>query len=376
MGGCRRGSHWPRCSPSVRRSVPSSWPAQPRRGASWRSWSSARRPVTDCSASPLVTRATPWLPPPQAHRLRARSRCATVPGWDRCRTTTRPWSAHPSAGPALTLPDPVALLDHLPMFLAHTLAAVLVGLWLAAGERALWSLLTLVFAAVVALFVMPRAVPVVARRRAPLRRRPATLPSLARVGAPSCAAVHRLSSPPDPHFLPARRAVADVATARLAHPVTSRRDMTTQLDPAPSRASTPRPATSSGWFRAFWRWHFYAAFLVAPVLLILAVTGLIYLFRFQLEPLIHADLMMVSAPLGGLHPAALRQPARRRRAMFPDCHRGLDDRAEVRGSEHGLLARHAGRVDPRRLRQSVRRRGARLARPGHHALRLCRAPPR
>jgi hypothetical protein len=88
----------------------------------------------------------------------------------------------PAAGSALTLPDPAALLDHLPMFLAHTLVAVLVGLWLAAGERALWSLLTLVFAAVVALLVMPAAIPVVARRRAPLRRRPATLPSLARVG--------------------------------------------------------------------------------------------------------------------------------------------------------------------------------------------------
>jgi hypothetical protein len=28
--------------------------------------------------------------------------------------------------------------------------------------------------------------------------------------------------------------------------------MTTQLNPAPARASSPGPATSSGWFRAFW----------------------------------------------------------------------------------------------------------------------------
>jgi uncharacterized iron-regulated membrane protein len=72
--------------------------------------------------------------------------------------------------------------------------------------------------------------------------------------------------------------------------------MTTQLNPAPLRASAPRSTTGSGWFRAFWRWHFYAAFLVAPVLLVLAVTGPVYLFRFQLEPLLHADLMRVSAP--------------------------------------------------------------------------------
>jgi hypothetical protein len=87
----------------------------------------------------------------------------------------------PTAGSALTLPDPAALLDHAPMFLAHTLVAVLVGLWLAAGERALFSLLTLVFTAVVALFVSLVPVPLLPRRAAPLRRRPATPPSLARV---------------------------------------------------------------------------------------------------------------------------------------------------------------------------------------------------
>lgn len=94
--------------------------------------------------------------------------------------------------------------------------------------------------------------------------------------------------------------------------------MTTQLNPAPARASTPGPATSSGWFRAFWRWHFYAACLVAPVLLILAATGLIYLFRFQLEPLINADLMRVSAPSAD----AIQQPYANQLAAvgrsFPD----------------------------------------------------------
>lgn len=60
---------------------------------------------------------------------------------------------------------------------------------------------------------------------------------------------------------------------------------------------TPRtPSTGSGWFRAFWRWHFYASFLVVPVLLVLASTGLVYLFRFQIEPLLHADLMRVEQP--------------------------------------------------------------------------------
>ena len=104
----------------------------------------------------------------------------------------------PSAGSALTMPDPAALLDHLPMFLAHTVVAVLVGVWLAAGERALWALLTLVFSAVVALFVVPPAVPLIA---APPGSGPASAghPAVPRTRrrASSYAAVHRLSSPPD-----------------------------------------------------------------------------------------------------------------------------------------------------------------------------------
>lgn len=96
--------------------------------------------------------------------------------------------------------------------------------------------------------------------------------------------------------------------------------MTTQLEPAPARAgkARPRSTSSSGWFRAFWRWHFYASFLVAPVLLILAVTGLIYLFRFQLEPLINADLMKVEAPSA----SSIQQPYANQLAAvereFPD----------------------------------------------------------
>nr|WP_218849268.1 PepSY domain-containing protein [Nocardioides perillae] len=51
-------------------------------------------------------------------------------------------------------------------------------------------------------------------------------------------------------------------------------------------------------FRAFWRWHAYAGVLVVPVLVVLSATGLVYLFRFQLEPLLHADTMRVEQPAG------------------------------------------------------------------------------
>jgi uncharacterized iron-regulated membrane protein len=71
---------------------------------------------------------------------------------------------------------------------------------------------------------------------------------------------------------------------------------------SPARAPAPpdpRRTRSAGLFRAAWRWHFFAGFLVVPVLLVLATTGLIYLFRFQLEPLLHPALHRVDTGASG-----------------------------------------------------------------------------
>lgn len=78
-----------------------------------------------------------------------------------------------------------------------------------------------------------------------------------------------------------------------------------QTDPA---APSPRPSSQARrprtqLFAEMWRWHFYASFLVVPVLALLAVTGLIYLFRFQLEPALHPDLMHVD-PRPGVNAAS------------------------------------------------------------------------
>ncbi|MFC7492677.1 MULTISPECIES: PepSY-associated TM helix domain-containing protein [unclassified Nocardioides] len=82
-------------------------------------------------------------------------------------------------------------------------------------------------------------------------------------------------------------------------------------DPAdpPGRPPSQARSTGAGWFRAVWRWHFFASFLVAPVLLLLAVTGLIYLFRFELEPLLHPDLMQVDRPAGAVAQPYVQQLA-------------------------------------------------------------------
>ena len=87
--------------------------------------------------------------------------------------------------------------------------------------------------------------------------------------------------------------------------------MTDVLAPQRDPADPPRPSrpSSGGWFRAVWRWHFFASFLVVPVLLLLAVTGLIYLFRFQIEPLMHAGLMKVDPPTGAVAQPYVQQLA-------------------------------------------------------------------
>ena len=44
----------------------------------------------------------------------------------------------------------------------------------------------------------------------------------------------------------------------------------------------PKSATGAH-YRTIWRWHFYAGLFVLPFVLILSVTGSIYLFKPQLD---------------------------------------------------------------------------------------------
>lgn len=50
---------------------------------------------------------------------------------------------------------------------------------------------------------------------------------------------------------------------------------------------------ASDLYRAVWRWHFYAGLLVLPFLISLAITGGLYLFRDEIDAVVHADLKRV-----------------------------------------------------------------------------------
>jgi uncharacterized iron-regulated membrane protein len=64
-------------------------------------------------------------------------------------------------------------------------------------------------------------------------------------------------------------------------------------------------------YRAVWRWHFYAGLVVAPFLLILAVTGAIYLFSTEINDALYPEQRFVDQtsppiPVGRLVEAAQR----------------------------------------------------------------------
>ncbi|WP_165666294.1 PepSY-associated TM helix domain-containing protein [Metapseudomonas otitidis] len=65
--------------------------------------------------------------------------------------------------------------------------------------------------------------------------------------------------------------------------------MTTRT-PAPAQPATAaRPA----FYTLAWRWHFYAGLFVIPFMILLSITGLIYLFKPQLDQAMYADLLRV-----------------------------------------------------------------------------------
>jgi uncharacterized iron-regulated membrane protein len=62
--------------------------------------------------------------------------------------------------------------------------------------------------------------------------------------------------------------------------------------------ATPSPpargAGLSGAYRAVWRWHFYAGLLVLPVLMLMALTGSVYLFKAEIEDAVYRPLAQVA----------------------------------------------------------------------------------
>lgn len=59
--------------------------------------------------------------------------------------------------------------------------------------------------------------------------------------------------------------------------------------------SSTLPSPGSRFYRTVWRWHFYVGLFVIPFMLILATTGIIYLFKPQLDTALYHNLMFVQS---------------------------------------------------------------------------------
>src|SRR5579859_7683446 len=59
------------------------------------------------------------------------------------------------------------------------------------------------------------------------------------------------------------------------------------------RATSATGAANPG-YRTLWRWHFYAGLFVMPFLVVLAITGTLYCFQPQIEPLLYPERLIVA----------------------------------------------------------------------------------
>ncbi|BCT31144.1 PepSY-associated TM helix domain-containing protein [Pseudomonas protegens] len=76
-----------------------------------------------------------------------------------------------------------------------------------------------------------------------------------------------------------------------------------------------RPKVS--FYNLAWRWHFYAGLFVAPFMVMLALTGIIYLFKPQLDPLMYPSLLKVPA---GHHLLSADDLLQRVQSAYPQGH--------------------------------------------------------
>lgn len=100
-------------------------------------------------------------------------------------------------------------------------------------------------------------------------------------------------------------------------------------------STTPRPGKSP-LYLAVWRWHFYAGVFVIPLMLLLSVTGGIYLFKAEFEQWWYRDLLTVQQPQSSRLPAE-RLVAVAKQAFPGQFVMGYSPAADAKGSVRVLL---------------------------------------
>ena len=74
-------------------------------------------------------------------------------------------------------------------------------------------------------------------------------------------------------------------------------------------AASAAPAPLSGAYRVVWRWHFYAGFLVLPILMLMALTGGLYLFKDEIDGAVYRRMAEVVPAVSTASPDRWRTAA-------------------------------------------------------------------
>jgi uncharacterized iron-regulated membrane protein len=95
------------------------------------------------------------------------------------------------------------------------------------------------------------------------------------------------------------------------------------------------PVLGDRFYRTVWRWHFYAGLFVIPFMLILAITGIIYLFKPQLDAAMYRNWMFVQPGAAMLPYTEQVQAAQQ---VYPDAtvSQFIPNTADDRSAEVGL----------------------------------------
>lgn len=141
---------------------------------------------------------------------------------------------------------------------------------------------------------------------------------------------------------------AQAHTAELL--AAARRQGAAHVDSRPNENKTP----SAQLYRLFWRWHFYAGMIVAPIILIASITGGIYVFIDELRPLMYPTLFRAESAVGSgpmlshaeLAAAVAKQlpETAKINAVTPTDDDTLNARVEVDGKPIALVDPRTGKV--------------------------------
>jgi uncharacterized iron-regulated membrane protein len=82
-----------------------------------------------------------------------------------------------------------------------------------------------------------------------------------------------------------------MSTASLEQTTTAAHGGLGSGDPPPT--DTKQSNTGDRLYRVVWRWHFYAGMIIAPALIVVAATGALYIFKDELEAVLHPGVTYV-----------------------------------------------------------------------------------